>query len=391
MWQRSISHPEPSVRTRNRSGFTLVRGTSPIAWVTLGLVAAFLALVAAVIVGVGREVNSIKKLVPSIPPVSAPANPITASIDQERQTPGSPSVSCDPADGVYEGRQYLCFTRSGTDNLWQSPITASATPTYHGGPIQRSPTVYIVGWGASSELQGAQLFASAGLNSPWSAVLGSYGVNAGTYGGSSTDSSPVPLTVTLSILDGQVATMAASEGWHLNADTQVWFVISTALTTPSASACGFHGSGGGDGSTLVAVTDAGSACGDDAVGGTLAHEYAEAATDPDSVDGYVTTTNSESEDTEIADVCVRGGWALSPAGFLPMLFEPGLGCTWGNWAPTYFWGNGAPVEAIPSTWTQCTAAATCGAWLYYPPGMATPTGIAKWKDVSGGYWVIVPG
>lgn len=213
-------------------------------------------------------------------------------------------------------------------------------------------------------------------------LTGPYGVGTGSLAGIWTDPSPVPSFMSFDALEAEAAREAAANGWNLGANTQVWFIVSTALDTQGD--CGLHDLGGAEGE-VVAVSER---C---QVSITLAHEYAEAATDPDGYDGYVTEVSSTDDYTEIADVCGRGGWALSPAGLLPMIYQPGLGCTWGNWAPTLVWGGGAPVETIPNTWTQCTATVTCGAWLFYPSAMTTPTGISKWNDVSGGFWVIVPG
>ncbi len=317
------------------------------------------------------------------------ADPILSSIAREEHTPGSPSVDCGQSAGVFDGREFVCFRTSDTSNLWGAPTIATASPTFHGGPIQAHPTVYIVGWGASADqMASVRTLATGALDAPWSRVLSAYGVGPGSLAGTWSDPDPVPPVITPQDLQAETARVANEQDWHLGLETQMWFVTGSTLSDGTSQSCGYHWWVGEAEGAIVAVSGGGSSCAGDTVG-TLAHEYAEAATDPDNHDGYIASASSS--DGEIADVCVRGGWAVSPVGPLPMLYQPGVGCSWGDWAPSEVWGAGIAAMAPPSSWTQCTGATKCAAWLFYPPGDLPPAGIAKANNASGGYWVVVPG
>ncbi len=180
-----------------------------------------------------------------------------------------------------------------------------------------------------------------------------------------------------------------AEGWHLGANSQLWFVTGSTLSDGTSQSCGYHWWVGEAEGAIVAVSDGGSMCTGDTVG-TLAHEYAEAATDPDNHDGNIASVSSS--DGEIADVCARGGRAVSPVGPLPMRYQPGVGCSWGDWAPSEVWGGGIAAMAPPSSWTQCTGAIKCAAWLFYPPGDPPDSRDHRVRPVeTGPRWSNAPG
>ena len=169
----------------------------------------------------------------------------------------------------------------------------------HGGPVQGAPRVYVVFWGWTSDPSGEAPYLVNFLSSVggtiWLGTVAQYGGGnpVNLYGGSWSDTTTIPAQPT----DAQIQAEAAAAINHFGLDGSVNNEIIVATPTGHSVAgfgsswCGYHG-------PLVAnpnvtytylpyMTDAGSACGANAVGGLLdgvsiveGHELAESITDP---------------------------------------------------------------------------------------------------------------
>lgn len=184
------------------------------------------------------------------------------------------------------------------------PATHAAPPDvgFYGGPIQDAPVFYAVTVaGDPLESQITDFVSRAGGSAWWSAAVGSYGVGAGTFGGTVHIPSP-PSTITGDQLKGIVNGML--DGTHpefgtpsLNADYIVFLPDGVTISDPNGTSCvdygAYHGSlyvSGGpyDGAEVtysaVPRCNFGLPSIDDLTIAT-SHEMAEAATDPSVEDG----------------------------------------------------------------------------------------------------------
>ncbi len=311
-----------------------------------------------------------------------------------------PTVPCSTSvNGQSDGLPYVCFASSTSSELFASPVLPTSEPTYGGGPLQKSPIVYMVDWGADPQLYASMVeFARAGINSPWSEALGAYGIGPGKVGGEFRDpDSPNHLFSQTedpkADYSQDILTIASRAGWSLGPNTEVWIAVTYPLYSVGLAAiCGFHDvvnspNGAFDG-TFAVVTDSG-ICPEDSA--AVAHEYAESVTDPNTQDGYRGGGSILDPETEIGDVCVQAGNAVSPAGVVPMIYVPKFGCTWGTWAPAEVLKGSPPPPSLPAAWNTCSASVRCDGWLYYPPSEPRPAGNPFWRDPSGGSWVMVAG
>jgi hypothetical protein len=197
---------------------------------------------------------------------------------------------------------------------------------YGGGPIQKSPKVYLTFWGwhgsdPTGEAAILQNFFNGVGGSSWANIQTQYRENArgnitnpaGQLKGVWFDDSSTPLAV---ILDSQVAAEAVKAEQHFGFDPDADYMVATPTGTGTAGFkvqyCAWH-SITSDGGKQVAytnlpyITDAGTSCGQNYVNGGSAgtsdgvtivggHEYAEAVTDPDVSTGWIDASGQENGD-----------------------------------------------------------------------------------------------
>jgi hypothetical protein len=233
--------------------------------------------------------------------------------------------------------------------------TASARPAasggliYNGGPVEHSPTVYLVFWGSQwdSDGNGVQQYVQGyfgGLGTGqdnWSTITTQYPDSNGApaFGGSVLggtwvdDAAAAPANAA----QADIAAEAQAGAQHFGVsgpDADV-FVLSPSGTSPdgfpNSGFCAWHDWNGTTAYTnMPYVLDAGSGCGANSVQNQLdgfsivgGHEYAEAITDPEPASGWVDSSGSE-----IGDLCAWQG--------LTTLSLPG-----GSYAIQPLWSNNA--------------------------------------------------
>jgi serine protease len=197
---------------------------------------------------------------------------------------------------------------------------------YGGGPIQKTPKVYLTYWGwhgsdpAAERAYIERFFGGVG-GSGWANIQtqytgtgqGSITNPTGQLAGTWADDATTPLPV---ITDQQIADEAVRSEQHFGFSADADYFVLTPSGTGTvgfrAVYCAWH-SATNDGSKVVAFTnlpyqtDAGSSCGQNFVNsgsaGTLdgvsivgGHEYAEAVTDPQPSSGWVDATGQENGD-----------------------------------------------------------------------------------------------
>jgi hypothetical protein len=236
--------------------------------------------------------------------------------------------------------------RKGTADV--TPSTSSGRLTYHGGPVQHSPSVYLVFWGSqwNSDTNGVESYLSNLFNGlgtsgdSWSRVTSQYTDSSGqgpTFSGAVLrgtwvdGASAAPTDGSASQISSE-ADRGASHFGASGANVQI-VVVSPHGTHPdgfpNTGFCAWHDYDGTVPYTnLPYVLDAGANCGENSVLGTLdgfsiveGHEYAETLTDPEPPTGYVT-----SDGYEDGDICAwQGLGAINlPTGAFAM--QP----TWSN-------------------------------------------------------------
>lgn len=196
---------------------------------------------------------------------------------------------------------------------------------YGGGPIENTPTVYLVFWGSQwdSDTNGVEqyltnFFSGVGTGSDnWSTIMTQYPDGSGNppaftgsvLGGSWVDDgSAAPSNASQSDIANEANNGASHFGVSgPNADV---FVVSPSGTSPdgfpNSGFCAWHDWNGNVAYTnMPYVLDAGSSCGANSVQNQLdgfsivgGHEYAEAVTDPQPSSGWVA-----SDGEEIGDLC----------------------------------------------------------------------------------------
>src|SRR5579859_5353905 len=224
------------------------------------------------------------------------------------------------------------------------PRIITGTMTNHGGPVQTAPRVYVVFWDWVSDPSGEQAYLTRFLSNiggtSWLGTVKQYGAGAqaNLLAGTWSDTNPVPASPS----DAQVQAEAAAAASHFGAGNSV--NVQIVVATPSghstpgfgSSFCAYHGAVSADPNVtytdLPYMTDAGSACGEDAVNGPAGlldgvsivegHELAEAITDPLLNAWYDASGN------EIGDKCAWTGLA-------------NLTTTGGSFAVQPLWSNAA--------------------------------------------------
>jgi serine protease len=220
---------------------------------------------------------------------------------------------------------------------------AAANPhdlIYHGGPVENAPRVFVVYWGWTSDPSGEKPYLSSLLSSvggsSWLSTVGQYGggdtgnLLAGTWA----DSASVPTRPT----DAQVQAEARKAAGHFGTGTS--YNVEIVVATPTGHSesgfgtqfCAYHGDISADPNVtytyLPYMTDAGAACGENAVNGGLAglldgvsiiegHVLAESITDP-LFNAWIDANGFEISDTcawvNLADVVMPSGrtFAMQP-------------------------------------------------------------------------------
>jgi hypothetical protein len=211
---------------------------------------------------------------------------------------------------------------------------------FHNGPVQSAPRVYVDFWGWTSDPSGEQAYltrflASVGGTS-WLHTVSQYGggYTGGLLAGTWSDPAPIPASPT----DGDIQAQALQAAAHFgvatgSVNTQIVVATPTGHSTPGFGPGGYCAYHGGDVldpkityTNLPYITDAGRACGQDAVNGangTLdgvsiveGHELAETITDPLLTAWYDATGNEIGDKcawTNLADISTSAGsFAVQP-------------------------------------------------------------------------------
>ena len=205
--------------------------------------------------------------------------------------------------------------------------------TYHGGPVQTAPKIYIVHWGSatqwgSGDVDGVanyyQNFISGVGGSSWMSSVTQYtnssgghvGNSAGSYAGTwndTTDSIPsLTRSFTYQNNIAAEAKRAASHFGDYSASASYIIMIPHGIRVYGfgTSYCAWHSSTSATGGTIAYtnlpyIPDAGGACGvgavnspgtDDGVSIVGGHEQAETETDPQPNSGWLDSGNNENGD-----------------------------------------------------------------------------------------------
>jgi serine protease len=217
------------------------------------------------------------------------------------------------------------------------------TLLYNGGPVEHTPTVYLVFWGSQwdSDANGVEQYLQGffgglgGSGDDWSTITTQYSDSSGapSFNGSVLggtwvdDAAPAPASSSQSDIAAE-AQVGAQHFGVSGPDADV-FVVSPSGTSPDGfpggGFCAWHSWNGTSAYTnLPYVLDAGSGCGSGSVQNQLdgfsivgGHEYAEAITDPEVGSGWVDASGEE-----IGDICAwqgltalglsTGGFAIQP-------------------------------------------------------------------------------
>lgn len=216
---------------------------------------------------------------------------------------------------------------------------AGSNLTYHGGPVENEPRLYVVYWGWTSDPSGEKPYLNSFLSSvggsSWLSIVAQYG--GGYTGqllkGTWADSTSVPKSPT----DAQVQAEAKKAATHFSTGTSCNVQIIVATPTGHSESgfgtqfCAYHGDISADPDVtytyLPYMTDAGAACGENAVnggsGGLLdgvsiveGHELAEVITDP-LFNAWYDVNGMEISDTcawtDLGDVILSGkSFAMQP-------------------------------------------------------------------------------
>ena len=210
--------------------------------------------------------------------------------------------------------------RSYTDEVRIGPII-DGNMSYHGGPVMKSPNVYVIwygNWGTNSSLQLVPEFVRGLAGSVWWDIITTYTDGSGSpipnainYRGSAFDSFSQgtfiadPPAVVRGVLDRGLQPVDANGIYYILGSTGVTF---NGLCFPI---CGFHSSLGYGSTTLKFAIGADNLCGGcapiqttqspnnnpgfDAMVNIMAHELAETVTDPIG-NGWFSASGNENAD-----------------------------------------------------------------------------------------------
>ena len=221
----------------------------------------------------------------------------------------------------------------------QSPFAAQPNVTYHGGPVQTNPAIYVVFWGYSSDPSGEAkaltAFLKAAGGSQWLGDVAQYYQNPGAkhivnHGGQLRgtwfDSHPIPSRPS----DGAVQAEAIRLAQHFNAfSTNAAFIVATGIghSTPGFGKqfCSYHGATYFNGGYLSYTNLPYAAAGGPCTGAVsppnylsiAGHELAESQTDPVPPFGWF-----DSKGEEIADKCLNGHFQSIAFGSVNFYIQP---------------------------------------------------------------------
>ncbi|HEY5095372.1 MAG TPA: hypothetical protein VII69_09675 [Candidatus Eremiobacteraceae bacterium] len=236
--------------------------------------------------------------------------------------------------GIDLSKVHIMRTRNSQGPTSDAPQTLQ----YFGGPVERTPAIYIVFWGfnvSGSDPSGEQAYMTALFNglggSTWLATDKQYyqtkaGVNqkiknpTGQLKGTWVDSSSVPSSPT----DAQIRAEAASAESHFGYNKNANYMVATPHNHNSSGFgtqyCAYHSPTASNGgeisySNIPYMTDAGGNCGEnsvnpgssgilDGVSIVTGHEEAESQTDPEV--GLATAWYNNNYG-EIGDICAWQG------------------------------------------------------------------------------------
>lgn len=172
------------------------------------------------------------------------------------------------------------------------------------------------------------MFASLS-GTPWQALLGQYGVQDETLIGSVIDPTAPPQDVDTIAMLREVQKEQAAQGWSNTSDSQfIVFLPPGQQSSYVGNNCGVHTNEGGyvmaaviNNVDLCSDTDGNNAEDDNATDSltmTATHEYAEAATDPDTTSGW-RAMNSPHD--EVGDPCAHFAGDTIAGGLTQALYD----------------------------------------------------------------------
>lgn len=223
----------------------------------------------------------------------------------------------------------------GNNNSGITTMATAANMTYHGGPVQTAPKLYIVEWGnwSSGDPDGVANYYTnfvKGIGgSQWLSSVTQYGEPAAPYVGNAgniyvaswNDTSSIPSLTRSSTYQSNLAKEAQKAAAHFgNYTSNASYVIMlphgvkvynfAGNSTSRYAYCAWHSSTSSTGGTisytnLPYIPDAGYSCGvgsvnspgtDDGVSIVGGHEQAETETDPQPNTGWLDSSNGENGD-----------------------------------------------------------------------------------------------
>jgi serine protease len=251
-----------------------------------------------------------------------------------------------------------------TANMPAPSIDAPQTLTYRGGPVQRTPAIYVVYWGfnvSGSDPSGEQAYMTSFLNgvghSAWLntdhqyyQIVGGIHQKIKNPVGQLKNTWVDPSSVPSSPSDSQVQAEARALEGHFGYNKNASYVVATPHNhnTPGFGTqyCAYHGATSSNGgvisyTNLGYMTDAGQNCGQNFVnpgaGGLLdgvsiveGHELSESQTDPQPASGWYNNSYGE-----IGDICAWQGLADTTL-------------TTGSFAVQPLWSNSASACVLHS-------------------------------------------
>lgn len=204
---------------------------------------------------------------------------------------------------------------------------ANSTLPFNGGQVQNQPVVYLDFWGpewSGSYAHEASLVRTMfskylGVGSSYAKIITQYGdgtedPHGTTLGGSWVDPTGPPSDISMSDIANEAVNAQTQEGWSVTPDSQFFVLPQPGTTYSFGGMCGYHtwstNSTTQSSFPLVQIMFPGDPAYPDCAGATesyltavAAHEWAEAATDPEVGQGWGTVNFAKSTVTEVADMC----------------------------------------------------------------------------------------
>jgi len=200
-----------------------------------------------------------------------------------------------------------------------APMASGGPVSYHGGPVQTAPRLYLLFWGWTSDPNGEQSYVMNFLShlgcSSWIKTVGQYGGGCPSYQGAWSDSTSVPTTPTDAQIQSEALKLANYLGLS-HSDVNVQLIVATPsghnTSGFGSSYCAYHNVVGGTSLPYIDlpyIPNAGYSCGAGSVTGSsldgvsivLGHEIAEVITDPLLNAWYA------ADGSEIGDICAWTG------------------------------------------------------------------------------------